>query len=69
MTDTITLNIDELLDQINQMKKDGMKYVKLLILDEEELDGDTIPKTLSLSACKNINDTLIFDYEMIEQSQ
>lgn len=67
MTDTITLKIDELFNQINQMKKDGMKYVELTILDEEELDGDIIPKTLSLSACKNKDNDPFVDYEMIEQ--
>lgn len=67
MSDNITLNVKELFDQINKIKNDGMNYVDLTILDEEEFEGDLIPKTLSLTAYKHKDDCVYFDYEMIEQ--
>ena len=49
------------------MKNDGMNYVDLTICDEEEFEGDLIPKILYLSAHQNKNDNIYIDYDMIEQ--
>ena len=48
-------------------KNDGMNYVDLTICDEEEFEGDLIPKILYLSAHQNKNDNIYIDYDMIEQ--
>lgn len=67
MADTIKISVDELFNQLQQMKADGMNYVKLSILDKEELDNDIIPRTLSLTASKDNSFKFSFDYEMIEE--
>lgn len=67
MCSSITINVNELFDQINKIKNDGMNYVNLTILDEEEIEGDLIPKTLALSAFINKADNIYIDYEMLEQ--
>lgn len=69
MADSIKVDVNELLERLNQMKNDGMKYVELLILDEEEFDNDIIPCTLSLSASEDKSFVFSFDYEMIEEIQ
>lgn len=66
MADKIKVNVNELYDQLNQIKNDGMDYIELIILDEEKIDDDIIPRTLTLIASKE-NDTLEVEYDMIEE--
>lgn len=50
MKDSITVNIDELIDTLESLKnKWNSNYAELLILDSEEDDGDIIPATLEIS--------------------
>lgn len=69
MDNTIVVNVDELFNQIKEMKNDGMKYVELLILEAENFENDIIPKTLSLSASESFPIYSSVDYEMIEEVQ
>ena len=66
MSDSIILKVSELRSCIQTLRRDGIEYVELSILEPEEFDGDTIPATLEISGCKFNNPDLWLDYEGLE---
>lgn len=68
MTDTIVVKLDDLLERVQSMKRDGMTCVELFIMDKEEFNGDQIPKNLSLCAYSDDPDFQT-DYDTIEEIQ
>lgn len=65
MADSITIKVSELYERAKQMQDDGMEYVKLSILDEDEVDDDIIPPSLWLNAFSDEEPGSI-DYDGIE---
>lgn len=65
--DTITVNVSELWEKLSQIKKDGMEFVTLEILEPEE----EFPASLNLKARKEFDSnnweaTAEWDYDYID---
>lgn len=66
MSDSIILKVSELRSCIQTLRRDGIEYVELSILEPDEYDGDIIPATLEISGCKFNNPDFWLDYEGLE---
>lgn len=66
MANSIILKVSELRSCIQELRRDGIEYVELSILDPDENDGDFIPATLEFSGCKFNDPDLWLDYEGLE---
>lgn len=62
--DSIYISVAELLEKATELSEDGMKYVKLSLVPED----DDLPGCIIFSAVKNANDHTIIDYEEIEEA-
>lgn len=61
----ITVRVTDLLEKINELIKDGIEYVEVGILDEQEFDGEKIPASLHFEAYDGHGGGV--DYEDIEE--
>ncbi len=52
MSDSIFLRVSDLRTRIQELRRDGIEYVELSILDSDDDDGETIPASLEISGCK-----------------
>ena len=43
MSDSIFLRVSDLRTRIQELRRDGIEYVELSILDSDDDDGETIP--------------------------
>lgn len=66
MLDHIIVSVDELFDQVNQLKKDGFELVELSILPPDTLDGETMPASLNLAGLMPDDPTCTVDYDPID---
>ncbi|ACD22656.1 hypothetical protein FDE76_14920 [Clostridium botulinum] len=68
MADSITIKVSELYERAKQMKDDGMDYVEVSILedDDENFKSDPLPTTLWLSANSKKEPFESVEYEEIE---
>lgn len=66
MTDSIFLKVSDLRTRIQELRRDGIEYVELSILDSDEDDGEIIPASLGISGCKFNEPDFWFDYEELE---
>lgn len=69
MAEFITVKVSDLYDRAKQMKDDGMDFVQISILDEQEMDDGIIPSSLWLSASSKKESFMAVDYEEIEALQ
>lgn len=66
MADSIILNVSELRSRIQDLRRDGIKYVELSISDSDEIDGDVLPPSLNFSGCTATDLDTWFDYEELD---
>ena len=66
MSDSIFLSVSDLRTRIQELRRDGIEYVELSILDSDDDDGETIPASLEISGCKFNEHEFWFDYEGLD---
>lgn len=64
--DHIVVTVDELLEQLELMRDDGMRYVELAIAPPQEDDGELLPARLDLSAVESPKALTLTDYDSID---
>lgn len=64
--DFIVVRVSDLYEKVKLLKDDNMQYVKLLILDSDDMEGDVLPPAVTFTAIKDANDLSSIDYEDIE---
>ena len=64
--DSITISVSDLEDLVSDLKNDGMKYVTLSILEEDELEGERIPPSLSATGYDSSDMSIGTDYDDLE---
>ena len=67
MKDTITVDILDLLNEINELKNSGCKFIELAILDQEDDDDEIIPANLVLTGYKTKDKTYGIEADYIEE--
>lgn len=60
---SIIIKVSDLRSRIQDMRRSGMDYVELTILEESEYDGEILPASLELSGCKNYDTDMWVDFE------
>ena len=65
MKNSIIVKVSDLRSMIQDIRRSGCDIVSLTINDTDNFDGDIIPPSISLSACRNSSDVWI-DFEEIE---
>lgn len=65
MADSIILKVSELRSLIQELRRDGIEYVELSILDSEEDNGEFIPASLEFSGCKFNEPDFWLDYDSL----
>lgn len=64
MKESIIVNVSELRSLLQDIRRDGMEYVRLSISEEDEDDGEIIPASLDVSAYrKNSTPDSWVDYD------
>lgn len=66
MGDSIIVRVSDLRAKIQDLRRDGMDYVEVSILEPDEFDGETIPACIQLSGCKVRDTHLWTDYDPVE---
>lgn len=66
MLDHIVVTVEELLEQLELMRDDGMRFVELSIAPPEEDGGETLPARLDLSAVEDPEAPVLTDYDPID---
>lgn len=66
MSDTIVVSVSELRSRLQDIRRDGMEYVMLSISEPDEFDGEVIPASIALSACKAHDTNVWADYDEVE---
>lgn len=66
--DHITVSVSDLLEQVEAMRGDGVKFVELSILPPDALDGEALPASLSLSGLMPDDPSGLIDYGTIDAS-
>ena len=66
MLDHIVVTVEELLEQLELMRDDGMRFVELSIAPPEEYDGEMLPARLDLSAVEDPEAPVLTDYDPID---
>lgn len=66
MLDHIVVTVDELLEQLEAMRDDGMRYVELSIAPPQVDDGEILPARLDLSAVEGPEAPALTDYDSID---
>lgn len=64
--DHIVVSVDELLQQLEHMRDDGMRYVELSISPAQVFGGDPLPPRLDLSAVDGPHAAMLTDYDAID---
>ena len=64
--DHIIVNVADLYEQVDLMRKDGIKKVELMILPPQEDDGDVITAFLALSGLDPEDPSCSVDYDSID---
>ncbi len=58
MADSVIVKVSELRSLLQDIRRDGMDYVRVSLIDEDDLiKDDVIPASVSLSACKHYKTT------------
>lgn len=63
--DIIVVTVEELLERLELMRDDGMRFVELNIMPPEEDDGKTFPARLEMSAIEGPEALMMTDYDPI----
>ena len=66
MKDSIIVKVSDLRSTIQDVRRSGCDVVSLSFLEPDEFDGEIIPASLSLSACKSAAPDEWFDFEEVE---
>lgn len=64
--DHIVVTVEELLEQLELMRDDGMHYVELAIAAPQVDDGEIPPARLDLSAVESPKSDMLVDYDSID---
>lgn len=64
--DTIVVNVDELLEQLEFMRDDGMTFAVLSIAPPMQDMGEWLPARLDLSAASEEEGAALVEYESID---
>lgn len=64
---SIIIKLSDLRSRIQDMRRSGMDYVKLTILDESEYDNEMLPASLELSGCKSYDTDTWIDFEALDE--
>ena len=68
MKDSIVVKMDDLLEELNDLKNDwNCGIVKLTISEEDEVDGDILPPCLFISGLPKDDDSAIINAEPIDE--
>lgn len=66
MLDHIVVTVEELLEQLELMRDDGMSFVELSIAPPQDDDGEMLPARLDLSAVEDPEAPMLTDYDSID---
>lgn len=66
MLDHIVVTVEELLEQLELMRDDGMRFVELSIAPPQDDDGEMLPARLDLSAVEVPEAPMLTDYDSID---
>lgn len=64
--DHIVVTVEELLEQLELMRDDGMRFVELSIAPPQDDDGEMLPARLDLSAVEDPEAPMLTDYDSID---
>lgn len=64
--DHITVSVADLLEQVELMRNDGVKYVELSISPPDTLDGEVVPACLNLEGLMPDDPTGAIGYDPID---
>lgn len=65
MMDHIIVPVDDLFEQLELMRDDGMRFVELSIAPPEDVGGETLPARLDLSAVDSPDSPMLTEYDAI----
>lgn len=67
MDNSIILKVSDLRTRVQELRRDGIEYVELSIMDSyTDPDDELIPSSLEFSGCKFNEPDFWFDYEGLE---
>lgn len=64
--DSLTVSVADLESLVADLRNDGMKYVTLSFLEEDEVDGERIPPALGVTGYESSDMSLGTDYDDLE---
>ena len=64
--DHIVVSVSDLLEQLELMRDDGMRYVELSIEPPLCDDGETLPARVDLSAVESPEAPMLTDYDSVD---
>lgn len=66
MRNSIIVNVSQLRSLIQDVRRSGSDFVKLEIVDEEQINGETYPPSLELCSCRRSETDLWIDYDPLD---
>ena len=64
--DHITIHLKDLVQVVREMEQDGISTVSISILPPDELDGDSLPASISFEGSTAAEPNVGIDYDSID---